>query len=333
MKFLKIKTSIYTLFLLFFLTLESFASPLSLTLTYNNATNTVTANWRLPFPRAITTYTWTDQSGVQVGSGTTPLNSTSILVPYNAASLTCEISIQDGDVLLTDESTIDFDIIIDDDLVFAVQPNGNGNPDCSDIASYSLQWDIATFQTLPDIGYYNQSNYYYNGEVFRRYVNLSGSQEYLGIAANKIINQRFIDYADSINNSPGTTYDICDLFSNMPILLNELHSFNGHRVKSIEKRKPRKAKRLKSDEQYIKVLSNPFEGELNFRIEYLRDEHGTMRIIDALGRTVLQQNNIALDGSSNYLSITTEDLDSGIYFYQFEINGEIYAQGKVVKQQ
>jgi hypothetical protein len=317
----KFKTLICTLFLLVFLTLESFASPLNLTLTYNNATNTVTANWRLPFPRAITTYTWTDQSGVQVGFGTTPLNSTSILVPYNAASLTCEISIQNGEVLLKDGSTIDFDIIIDDDLVFLVVPNPSK---CNEInisnpstGTEGFGWIPQNFNTPQPIPYSN------NGFLYQ--LSVSSSSLYSTYTVNQLINEKLKSCSN--NNA-------CNLNSSNNIQMTCLHnpfSFTN-RVRTIPSKSNPK-KRLKSISESVNVLSNPFDSELNFRLDLSEKGQASLSILDAVGRTVIQKNNIELNGYILDLSVPTEELNSGIYYYQFVVNGEIYTQGKIVKQQ
>jgi hypothetical protein len=74
------------------------------------------------------------------------------------------------------------------------------------------------------------------------------------------------------------------------------------------------------------AFPNPFEDQINFVFENSNFEKGQLRIFDALGKEIFS---LTLRANEN-LVWNTEELPSGIYFYELEI-GESLTAGKILK--
>jgi hypothetical protein len=83
--------------------------------------------------------------------------------------------------------------------------------------------------------------------------------------------------------------------------------------------------------QPLTVYPNPFNSDLNVRVDVSADGNVNMNLVDVTGKTLVSKN-VPMTKGYNQTSLEgVSDLKTGIYFLTIEMNGQTFVQ-KVVKQ-
>lgn len=290
-------------------------------LTYNNATQTVTATCsNLFLPMSQIDYVWKDQSNTILNSGTIISNNPTQIItqvlPLSTTYVLFEANVKPipnpNEISYPISALLSLDIIIDDIIVFRTLME-NCNSICPSPGTY--QWKTYTREESKP-------------------TKLNSNKD-----ANTLINEQICKCL-KLN---------CQELKTLSSVSKNAFGYSSAQKKLCEIEKTFSAcfenpsNQVYSKQNLINCSSpmitkssntaypNPFDQQLTF--EFTTENEGDVQIqlFDAMGRIVIQQKETLPSGGGQRIELSTDNLQQGIYYYRLLLNGELHTSGKVVK--